>query len=99
MLRRKNYKKIIFLTVLSILIIFFVISQTKKEFPVKVGQVWYCSQEVIPFINNHPQDPVTIDYSVKVISIDLDGNITYSKGNDKLTLDLENFLFLYKLEK
>lgn len=95
----KKYKKIILISILFIAIIQIVISKTKKEFPVKVGQTWYCSQEVIPFVRNHPQEAVTIEYSIKVTKIDIDGNITYSRGIDTLTLDLENFLFLYKLEK
>lgn len=99
MIAKKNYKKIIILSVLSIILIYLVLSKTKKDFPVKVGQVWYCSQEVIPFENNHPQDPVTVEYSVKVVNIDLDGNITYLRGSDTLNLDLENFIFLYALEK
>lgn len=95
----KKYKKIIIISISLILIIQIVLSQIKKEFPVKINQIWYTSQEVIPFENNHPQKPVTVEYSVKVTSIDQDGNISYSRGIDTLTLNLENFLFLYRLEK
>jgi len=96
-------EKNIYLKKLSIVVVvilsfttFFLLSQ-RKEFPVKVGQNWTFSHEVIPFHDNHPEDPVVVEYQVKVIGINDMGEIIYSRGIDTLQSDLENFLYSHEL--
>lgn len=87
---RKLFVSIIFL---SFIILFFYLNFSRKPFPVKIGQTWIKRQSSIPFIDNHPQDEVQVEYYVKIIDIKDDGTIVYSRGYDTLELDLENFLF------
>jgi len=85
----------IYIAIVAIIIVssLYFVSNNRKEFPVKVGQTWTFTQEVIPYNFNRPQNAVTVEYSVKVINIDDEGNIIYSRGIDTMTVDLENFLY------
>ncbi len=86
------------LTMLMVSILYF-ISSNRKEFPVKVGQYWTFRKEVIPYINNIPQDKVMVEYGVKVIEVDNEGNIIYSRGIDTMKTNLETFLYFAELNK
>lgn len=76
--------------VVSFLIYF--ILESRKEFPVKVGQIWQKTMDVIPFKNNHPLKEVTVTYNHKVVDISSEGMIYYLHGSDTLSIDLEGFI-------
>jgi hypothetical protein len=90
---KKSTKLFLFISFLCFIILFFYLNFSRKPFPVKIGQTWIKRQSSIPFIDNHPQDEVQVEYYVKVIDIKDDGAIVYSRGYDTLEVDLENFLF------
>lgn len=88
-------RKKIILTGLSFFLItisFYLILESRKEFPVKVGQVWQKTISVIPFENNHALKEEEVTYNHKVIKISKDGIIYYLHGSDTLNLNLEGFL-------
>ncbi len=79
--------------------VLYFISNSRKEFPVKVGQYWTFRNEVIPYVNNIQQDKVMVEYGVKVIEVDNEGNIIYSRGIDTMKTNLETFLFNCEINK
>ena len=83
---------IIGLLVLAIL--FFILFWPKKEFPVKVGQVWKCTMEAIPFKDNRELEPVMVTSRDSIYRISEDGKISYIRnGTDSMEADLEIFMF------
>jgi hypothetical protein len=82
------------LILLAIIVMATVFMWPKKEFPVRVGQVWESTQFVIPYIDNRAQKEVSVVYVDSVYKIDIDGKIYYIRnGVDSLDSDLENFTY------
>lgn len=79
---------------LAIIILATVFMWPKKEFPVRVGQVWESTQVVIPYVDNRAHKEVSVVYVDSVYRIDIDGKIYYIRnGADSLDSDLENFTY------
>lgn len=92
------YAVFIIIGFLALMLFLSLILWPKKEFPVKVGQVWECTMEVVPFENNIPQPEVTKTSYDSVYRIDENGMIYYiQNGTDSLFATLETFTFKSKM--
>ena len=85
---------------LALMLFLSVLLWPKKEFPVKVGQVWECTMEVIPYVDNVSQPEVMRTSYDSVYKIDENGAIYYiENGVDSMFADLETFKFKSRLIK
>ena len=96
----KSYFAYIITGFLALMLFLLMLLWPKKEFPVKVGQVWECTMKVIPFANNIPQAEVVRTSYDSVYGIDENGTIYYiQNGTDSMFANLETFTFNSRLYK
>jgi len=89
----KSKKYTIIFGFILVVILIYSFKYSREPFPVQKGQTWILRKKVIPFVNNHPEPEISVEYYVKVIDIKDDGNIVYSRGCDTMELYVENFIF------
>lgn len=98
--RLEPYCAFIIIGLLALMLLLWILLWPKKEFPVKVGQVWENRMEVIPFVDNIPQKAVMRTSYDSVYRIDEYGTIYYiENGVDSMSADLDVFTFKSKLFK
>lgn len=90
----KPYCAFIIVGFLALMLALLIVFLPKKEYPVKVGQVWECRMEVTCFENNIPKGDFMVTYRDSVYRIDEFETIYYiENGNDSLYDNLETFLY------
>lgn len=94
LVKLKPYYAYIIIGFLALMLVLSVLFWPKKEFPVKIGQVWECRMEVISFENNTPQGDVMVTNRDSVYRIDEFETIYYiENGTDSMNANLETFLY------